>query len=224
MKKLVPPALPLAVLVLASCSATPPAIPEPASSEASTVQGTAPTRIASEPDVTVSVMWAFDVTSIDEIREHADLLVAAEVTTIADRATFVIPGSGMPYTEVGLRVGDVLKGTPPDSDFIALYAGGTVTLQQVLDDSPKESAEKSGLTELTKEELSQRTQTYAYDEHVELVPGSKYVLALGHNDDGTYTIGPAGFAVFQLGGGTLSNDITGNKYAYEDLRLGWGEP
>ena len=72
--------------------------------------------------------------------------------------------------------------------------------------------------------LSQRTQTYAYDEHVELVHGSKYVLALGHNDDGTYTIGPAGFAVFQLGGGTLSNDITGNKYAYEDLRLGWGEP
>ncbi len=218
MKKLVPPALVFTVLVLASCSATPSVTPEPVSSEASTTQKTAPTATASEPDVTVSAMWAFDVTSIDEIRKHADLLVAAEVTTVADRATFAVPGSGMPYTEVGLRIDDVLKGAPPKSDFTALYAGGTVTLQQVLNDSQKESAEKSGVTELTRDELSQRTQTYAYDEHVELVPGSKYVLALGRNEDGTYTIGPAGFAVFHLDGETLVNDITGSKYAYGDLR------
>ena len=218
MRKLGPATLLVATLMLASCSAAPETAPEPPAQSEAQPQQQLDTSIVSEPDVVVSAMWAFDVTNIEEIRKHADLIVTAEVTKIADRASFTVPGSGMPYTKVGLRVTDILKGPAIESDLTALYPGGTVTLQQVLDDSPKESAEKSGLTNLSADELREQTQTYAYDEQTKLVPGSTYVFALGENEDGTYTIGPAGFAVFLVQGDTIVNDVTGDKYAPADLR------
>lgn len=218
MRKLGPAFLLIGTLALASCSATPEVAPQSPTLGEAPSQQQLDASIVSEPDVVVSAMWAFDVTNIEEIREHADLIVTAEVTKIADRASFTIPGSGMPYTKVSLRVTDVLKGPAIESDFTALYPGGTVTLQQVLDDSPKESAEKSGLTSLSTDELREQTQTYAYDEQTRLVPGSTYVLALGRSEDGTYTIGPAGFAVFLVQGETIVNDVTGDKYTPADLR------
>lgn len=218
MGKLSSPVILLAVLGLASCAAVPQSAPSSASGGEASEQRTPPPALTSEPDVTVSSMWAFDVTDIDEIRKRADLIVSAEVTKIADRASFAVPGSGMPYTEVRLRVGDVLNGDSPGSEFTALYPGGTVTLRQVLNDSPRERAEKRRLTDLTADELDQRTESYAYDEQTDLLTGSTYVFALRQMEDGTYGVSPAGFAVFQVRGKTLVNDIAGATYSYAELR------
>ncbi|WEK14471.1 MAG: hypothetical protein P0Y48_04510 [Candidatus Microbacterium phytovorans] len=170
------------------------------------------------PDVTFEASWAFDVADVNEIRAHADAIVDADVVSISRRAVFVFPGNPMPYTEVQLRVHDILKGSAFGTRTLVtvLYPGGTVTLQQVLDAYPRESTEKRGLTKLSEEELDRQTETYGYDDTT-LVSGERYVLALGVNED-TYTVGPAGFGVFHVDGDVLTNAITGSRYTYADFQ------
>lgn len=155
--------------------------------------------------------WAYDVSNTETLSEKADVIVKVKVLEIGN-GTYKYTPNLLPTTPIYVETLEVLKGDVNSQINMVLKRGGTVTVKEVIENSPSTSVNKMGLDKLTEEEQNRKYILYNERGNYDLKVGETYVIALRKGNDGNYYISANGYSIFNiLNQKIYINVLTGNE-------------
>lgn len=171
---------------------------------------------------TMDINYSWNVEPIAKNLVENSASVARIKVLSTDEALFVESLKyDSPLTPINVEILEILSGDEITSPTTIYEFGGTVSIEELIKNTPEEQIQKMGIDKLTEEEKSTNYIEFASDTEYTLEDGDEYIVILYKQPNNIYTLAANGYGVFKQSNTsnaksiTYTNVLTGEEFDFQ---------